>query len=142
MKDQDGQGVLFLCVANSSRSQMAEGFARTMAPKGIEIASAGSAPTRLNPLAVKVMAEVAIDISGQKAKSLHSIELDRIGHVITLCLEQVCPTFPRAVRQDHWSIEDPAAVAGSEEEKLRAFRRVRDQIRKRLEAHFRNNRAG
>jgi arsenate reductase len=128
--------VLFLCVANSARSQMAEGFARGLAGPGAEIHSAGSAPTRLHPLAVRVMREAGIDISGQRAKSIEEVPRERIGTVITLCAEQACPLFPGEVERLHWPFEDPAAAAGSEEEVLAAFRRVRDQIRRRVERYF------
>lgn len=129
-------GILFLCVANSSRSQMAEGLARRMAPPGVEVWSAGSEPTRLNPLAVAAMAETGIDISAQQSKSVDSIAKDRVGTVVTLCAEEVCPVFAGEVVRHHWPFEDPAAASGSPAEKLEAFRRVRDQIRRRLETFF------
>lgn len=125
------RAVLFLCVANSARSQMAEGFARAIGGPGVEVYSAGSAPTRLNPYAVRVMQEAGIDISAQRAKSIEAVPVERIGVVITLCAEEACPIFPGWVERLHWP-EDPA-VTGSEEEILAAFRRVRDQIRFRIE---------
>jgi thioredoxin type arsenate reductase len=131
------RGLLFLCVANSSRSQMAEGFARAMAPPGVEVQSAGSAPSRVNPLAVRAMAEAGIDIASQRSKPISEIDRERIATVITLCAEEVCPYFPGVVERLHWPLEDPAAATGSDEERLAAFRRVRDQIRARLEEHFR-----
>lgn len=127
-------GVLFLCVANSSRSQMAEGFARAMVAAGTEVFSAGSAPTRINPLAVRVMQEVGIDISTHRSKSIEAIDASRIGTVVTLCAEEVCPVFPGPVQRYHWPFEDPAAE-GNEDERLAAFRRVRDRIRATLERH-------
>lgn len=130
-------GVLFLCVANSARSQMAEGFARAIARKGVEIHSAGSAPTSLNPLAIRVMREVGIDISSHRSKSVDEIPKERIGTVVTLCAEEVCPAFPGEVRRIHWPFEDPAEASGSEEEVLEAFRSVRDRIRASVEQHFR-----
>lgn len=126
------RGLLFLCVANSARSQMAEGLARAMAP-GLEVWSAGSAPTRPNPYAVEVMREVGIDIGGHRSKGIDEIPRDRVGTVITLCAEEVCPVLPGDVRRLHWPFEDPAAATGSRDEILAAFRRVRDQIRRRLE---------
>ncbi len=125
-------GILFLCVANSARSQMAEGLARALAPAGVEVFSAGSAPTVLNPHAVAVMHELGIDISHHCSKSLDEIPEDRIGTVITLCAEEACPVFLRPVRRLHWPIDDPAAARGSDEEVREAFRRARDEIRRRL----------
>jgi thioredoxin type arsenate reductase len=137
---KSGNGLLFLCVANSARSQMAEGLARAMAPAGVEIFSAGSSPNRVHPLALRAMEELGIDISRQKSKSVQEIEKERIGTVVTLCAEEVCPVFPGEVRRLHWPIEDPAASTGSEEEQLSRFRRVRDEIRSRLESYFRGER--
>jgi len=131
-----GRGVLFLCVANSSRSQMAEGLARALAPAGVEVFSAGSAPSGVNPLAVAVMREAGIEISGQRAKSVSAIPPERVGVAITLCAEEVCPVFPHPVERIHWPLEDPAAATGSQAERLAAFRRVREQIRARLEDYF------
>lgn len=131
-------GFLFLCVANSSRSQMAEGLARHMAPEGLEVGSAGSRPTRVHPLAVQAMREAGIDISAHRSKSIDEIDKDRIGTVVTLCAEEVCPVLPGAVQRHHWPLEDPAAATGSEQERLEAFRRVRDQIRARLGVLFRD----
>ncbi|MFQ5745411.1 MAG: arsenate reductase ArsC, partial [Acidobacteriota bacterium] len=132
----NNDGILFLCVANSSRSQMAEGFARQMAPPGVEVFSAGSAPGTVNPHAIAMMREVGIDISGHRSKSVDEIPRERIGTVVTLCAEEVCPVFPGNARRLHWPLEDPAAATGPEEEVLTAFRRVRDQIRVALEQHF------
>lgn len=128
--------LLFMCVANSSRSQMAEGLARTLAPPGLDVASAGSEPTQLNPLAVRALKEVGVDISGHYAKTVAAVSREQVATVITLCAEEVCPVFPGAVQRHHWPFEDPAAARGSEEERLAAFRRVRDQIQARLEAYF------
>lgn len=128
--------LLFMCVANSSRSQMAEALARNMAPAGLEIMSAGSEPTRVNPFAVQAMADEGIDISDARSKSVDEIPQQRVKTVITLCAEEVCPVFPGQVERLHWPFEDPAAVEGSDEEKLASFRKVRDQIRERLEGYF------
>ncbi|WP_242393783.1 arsenate reductase ArsC [Anaeromyxobacter oryzisoli] len=128
--------VLFLCVANSARSQMAEGIARALAPAGVKVSSAGSAPSHLNPLAVRALAEIGIDISGQRSKHVDEIPSDDVDVVVTLCAEEVCPVFlGRAVRV-HWGLPDPAAAAGSEEAKLQAFRDVRDELRRRLAVVF------
>ncbi len=132
-------GVLFLCVANSARSQMAEGLARAVAPKDREIYSAGSAPTHLNPFAREVMQELGIDISSHRSKAIHEIPSDRIETVITLCGEEVCPVFPGNVERFHWPFEDPAAAKGSDEEVRKEFRRIRDQIRTKIQDFFRND---
>ena len=129
-------GILFMCVANSSRSQMAEGFARILAPEGVEVSSAGSQPSRLNPLAVRAMQEIGVDISSHWSKSVDEIDKDRVHTVITLCAEEVCPVFPGQVERHHWPFEDPAAAKGTEEDQLASFRRVRDQIRAKLEEYF------
>ena len=138
----DPTGVLFLCVANSARSQMAEGFARTMAPPGVAIYSAGSAPGGLNPYAVRVMAEVGVDITGQRSKSTDEIPKGEIGTVVTLCAEEVCPVFPGNVRRFHWPLQDPVAAAGAGEEIIVGFRRVRDQIKSLVSQVFPQNQAG
>jgi len=131
-----GRAILFLCVANSARSQMAEGLARQAAPPGTAIYSAGSAPSRVNPLAVQVLGEIGIDIGTQHSKSVNEIPRDEIGTVVTLCAEEVCPVFPGDVRRLHWPIADPAAAEGDEETRLRAFRATRDAIAAKLEGLF------
>jgi arsenate reductase len=136
MAGKGADGVLFLCVANSSRSQMGEGLARSMLSDGPEIWSAGSQPTRVHPLAVRAMRDAGIDISGHFSKSVDSIDRDRVGTVITLCAEEVCPVFPGRVVRHHWPLPDPAAATGSEEDQLESFRRVRDDLRARLEQFF------
>jgi arsenate reductase len=142
MMGVDPTGVLFLCVANSARSQMAEGFARTMAPPGVAIYSAGSAPGGLNQYAVRVMAELGIDITGQRSKSTDEIPKGEIGTVVTLCAEEVCPVFPGNVRRFHWPVQDPVAAAGADEEIIVGFRRVRDQIKSLVSKVFPQNRGG
>lgn len=126
--------VLFLCVNNSCRSQMAEGLARALAGDLWEVTSAGTAPTQVNPLAVRVMAEVGIDISEQTAKRLDPDMLARADLVITLCgeAEEACPRTPPGVKRWHWPLPDPARAKGTEEEILGVFRQVRDEIRRRL----------
>ncbi len=130
--------VLFLCVANSARSQMAEGWGRAMAPDGVNVMSAGSAPASVNPHAIAAMDEVDIDISGHQSKSVDDVPRDRIRVAVTLCADEVCPVFPGDVETLHWPHEDPAAAEGSEDEIAQAFRRVRDQIKERLRALFRD----
>lgn len=134
--DASRSDVLFLCVANSARSQMAEGLARRLAPPGVQVHSAGSDPGRLNPLAVQVMAEVGIDIADHAPKSIDDIPLERVARVVTLCSDEVCPVVPGNVQVLHWPLPDPAGVEGSEEEKLTAFRKVRDSIDARLQGVF------
>lgn len=130
------RGILFLCVANSARSQMAEGLARHLLGGEVAVLSAGSAPGGVNPHAVAVMAELGIDISGQRSKAIEDIDLDAVDLVVTLCAEEVCPVLPGKVRRLHWPIADPAAGDGSAApEAARArFRAARDEIRARLEA--------
>jgi thioredoxin type arsenate reductase len=124
--------ILFLCVANSARSQLAEGLARRLAPPGTRVYSAGSEPGTIHPLAVRVLAEVGVDASAQRSKGLDAIPLGEIDLVVTLCAEEVCPLFPRPVRTLHWPLPDPARTSGSDEQRLAAFRAVRDELAARL----------
>ena len=124
--------ILFLCVANSARSQMAEGLARATLGPDVTVESAGSAPSRLNPLAVEAMAELGIDISGQRSKPVDAIDTESLNLVVTLCAEEVCPVLPGRVRRLHWPIPDPARAGLSPEEARVAFRAARDDIRARL----------
>jgi len=128
--------LLFLCVANSARSQMAEGIARSLAPAGVTISSAGSAPTRLNPLAVRALAEIGLDIGGQHSKSVEDIPPDGVEAVVTLCAEEVCPAFLGKARRIHWGLPDPAGRGATEEAQLQSFRDVRDELRRRLAVVF------
>ncbi|MDP6978586.1 MAG: arsenate reductase ArsC [Myxococcota bacterium] len=128
--------VLFLCVANSARSQMAEGLARRLAPAPVGIYSAGSEPGELNPLAVEVMAEVGIDISEHQSKATDDIPLERVARVVTLCNDEVCPVVPGEVQVLHWPLRDPAGVTGSDRERLEAFRATRNAIEARLKGVF------
>ncbi len=129
------RGILFLCTGNSCRSQMAEGFARKMLPKNVEIFSAGLEPKGVHPIAIKVMQEVGIDISKQESKNTSEIPLDKIDIVITLCGDAAerCPVFPGKVERIHWEIEDPAKAKGSEKEITQLFRRIRDKIKSYME---------
>ena len=127
---------LFLCVANSARSQMAEGIARSLAAPGVKVSSAGSAPSRLNPLAVRALAEIGIDVSGQRSKSVDEIPPGDVDVALTLCTEEVCPVLPGKALRVHWGLPDPAAATGSGEAKLQAFRDVRDELRRRLAVVF------
>jgi arsenate reductase len=128
--------VLFLCVANSARSQMAEGIARSLAPADVKVSSAGSAPSRLNPLAVRALAEIGIDISGQRSKGVDEIPPQDVDAVVTLCAEEVCPVFLGKALRIHWGLPDPAGAVGSDDQRLQAFREVRDELRRRLAVVF------
>lgn len=127
-------GLLFLCVANSARSQMAEGLARARFGDRVRIASAGSSPAAINPFAIAALDEVGIDISGQRSRSVETIDPTAVDLVVTLCAEEVCPAFLGAARRLHWPLPDPAGGTGSDAEKLDGFRAVRDEIARRLEA--------
>ena len=126
------QTVLFLCVQNSARSQMAEGLARALGGDGLQVMSAGSQPARVRPHAVQVMAELGIDISGQRSKSVETIDVSAVDTVITLCDEEVCPVLPGTLNCLRWPLPDPAAARGSEAERLQAFREVRELLQVKL----------
>jgi arsenate reductase len=128
--------ILFLCVANSARSQMAEGIARSLAPRGVIVSSAGSSPASVRPQAIRVLREIGIDISGHRSKGLDSIDAGSVDAVVTLCAEEVCPAFPGKAHRLHWGLPDPAAVTGTEEARLNAFRSVRDELLRRLKVLF------
>jgi len=130
------RGVLFLCVANSARSQMAEGIARALAPPDVTVWSAGSRPARVRPEAIAVLREIGIDISTHRSKSVETIPSGEIDTVITLCAEEECPVFLGQARRLHWGLPDPAAAEGDEAARLAAFRQVRDELRRRLSAYF------
>ena len=124
--------ILFLCVANSARSQMAEGLARRILGERAEVMSAGSNPAAVHAQAVEAMAEIGIDISGQHSKSVDAIDLSGLDLVVTLCAEEVCPVLPERIRQLHWPIADPAGQdTGDAQERFRA---ARDLIQERIEA--------
>ncbi|MCC6679437.1 MAG: arsenate reductase ArsC [Phycisphaeraceae bacterium] len=129
--------VLFVCSHNSARSQMAEGWLRHLASDRFKVYSAGVEPGALNPLAVKAMAEVGVDISAHKAKGIE-VYLGRVPiyHLIIVCdkASQTCPRiWPGARQRQFWPFDDPSAATGSEHEKLEVFRRVRDEILARIE---------
>jgi arsenate reductase len=123
--------VLFLCTGNSARSQIAEGFLRHMAGDKFEVYSAGVKPTQVNPLAIKVMAEVGVDMSKHRSKSAMEFIGQKFDYVITVCdnAKQTCPVFPGHYEKLHWSLEDPAEAEGSEEDKLKVFRKIREEIK-------------
>lgn len=126
--------VLFLCTHNSARSQIAEGLLRKMAGERFEVFSAGTEQTRVQPLAIEAMREIGIDISGHTSKTLDAFEGQTFDYVITVCdrANESCPIFPGGTERIHWSFEDPTAATGTDEQKLRAFRTVRDAIQQRL----------
>ncbi len=130
------KGILFLCVANSARSQIAEGLARTMAPADVTVRSAGSHPTRVRPEAITVLKEIGIDISRHQAKIVSDISPSEVDTVITLCAEEECPLFLGNAERIHWGLPDPAAVEGDTEQRLAAFRETRDELKRRLCVFF------
>lgn len=137
--------LLFLCTHNSSRSQMAEGFLRARGGSDYAAFSAGTRPSVIHPLAIRAMSELGIDISetaGRHSKGLDAYAGQRFDLVVTVCdsAAEECPFFPGARRQEHWSFPDPSAVTGSEEQRLKAFRRVRDAIGERIDEFLAANR--
>jgi arsenate reductase len=124
------QQVLILCTGNSARSQMAEGLLRSLAGDRFEVFSAGSKPSAVNPLAIAAMDERALDIRSHRSKHLNEYLAQPFDYVITVCDNAVetCPLFPGPARRIHWSFPDPAAVQGSEAERLASFRQVRNAI--------------
>lgn len=127
------RGILFLCVANSARSQVAEGLARHLAGPETRIFSAGSRPGRIHPLALEVLAEIGIDGTGQFSKGLEVIPVDQVDTVITLCAEEFCPTWLHQTTRLHWGLPDPAILGDS---MLEGFRLTRDELLKRLTELF------
>jgi arsenate reductase len=128
--------ILFLCVANSARSQLAEGLAKKIFGPGAKIESAGSVPSgKVNPFAISALKELEIDISKNYSKSIDDLNpgfIVGLNYVITLCAEEVCPMMVSKAKKLHWGLPDPAAVKGSEIEVLQAFRNTRDEIQRRL----------
>ncbi|MBK9266756.1 MAG: arsenate reductase ArsC [Polyangiaceae bacterium] len=131
----DNKSILFLCVANSARSQMAEGLGRMIFGDRVPVLSAGSEPSQVNPYAIEVMRELGVDLTTHHSKSVQTIEPEIVGTVITLCAEEVCPVFLGKARRLHWPIPDPASKDASilREEMLARFRTARDTIRGMLE---------
>lgn len=130
------RGLLFLCVANSARSQLAEGIARSLAPAEVKVFSAGSAPTSVRPEARSVLTELEIDSAAQRSKAVSEIPAAEVDTVITLCAEEECPVFLGKARRLHWGLADPADSTLSSGDRLAAFRAVRDELRRRLSAVF------
>ncbi len=128
--------ILFLCVANSARSQMAEGLGRAMAGPGVRVSSAGSAPSVVRPQAVAALKEVGIDLSGHHSKGIAEADDGGVDTVITLCAEEVCPAYLGRARRVHWGLPDPAGAGSSPEEEMAAFREVRNELAVRLARLF------
>jgi arsenate reductase len=131
--------VLFLCTGNSCRSQMAEGFLRKMAGDKFEAHSAGTKPSVVNPMAIQVMREAGIDISGQRSKNVADYVGTHFQYLITVCdnAKEQCPIFPGPSIREHWPFDDPADATGTREEKLAVFRRVRDEIAEKVKGFVR-----
>jgi len=127
--------VLILCTGNSARSQMAEGLLREMAGERFDVESAGVAPSAVRGEAIQAMQEIGIDISGHNSKSVDLFVDQQFDYIITVCdnARESCPVFPGTAERIHWSFDDPAAAQGDDQSRLAAFRRVRDEIRSRLE---------
>jgi arsenate reductase len=130
--------VLFLCTHNSARSQMAEGLLRSLGDDRFEAHSAGTEATAVRPLAIKVMAELGIDISKHTSKTLDGYITQRFDYVITVCddANESCPVFPNATHRLHWSLPDPSKATGTEDEQLAVYRRVRNDLRSRINAEL------
>lgn len=128
--------ILFMCVANSARSQLAEGIARSLAPESVKISSAGSQPSVVRPQAISVLEESGIDISHHRSKSVQAVATNSVDAVITLCAEEVCPVFLGKAWRLHWGLPDPAAATGDEKRILDAFRTTRDELHRRLSVLF------
>lgn len=118
--------IVFLCVANSARSQMAEGLARHLLGAGATVASAGSKPSRVNPLAIEAMREIGLDLTTHRSKGMDDVDLAGADLIVTLCAEEVCPVVPGNIRKEAWGLPDPDGIEG--------FRAVRDEIRRRIAA--------
>jgi arsenate reductase len=130
--------ILILCTGNSCRSHLAEGILRHAAGDFLTVASAGSNPAGyVHPLAIEVMQEIGIDISGHHSKHMNEFLSQPVETVVTVCgnADQACPTFPAQSNRHHWGFDDPAHATGTREEQLSVFRRVRDEIKRVFEAY-------
>jgi arsenate reductase len=128
------RSILFLCVENRARSQMAEGLARHFLGHHCDIFSAGSAPAdRVHPIATAVMAEIGIDISKQSPKGLDAFDISKMDLVVTLCAEEQCPALPSSVKRLSWDLEDPAMKTDVETStQIKTFRKIRDKLRQKI----------
>lgn len=131
--------VLILCTGNSARSQMAEGLLRKMAGDKFDVESAGVEPSHVRPQAIAAMNDIGIDISDHRSKSVDEFAGQEFDYVITVCdnANESCPVFPGRTERIHWSFDDPAAALGTENEQIAVFRRVRDEINRKLETFVR-----
>lgn len=129
LRQLDPGHILIMCVANSARSQMAEGLARSLAPEGVRISSAGSYPWPVNPLAIEALSEIGLDMSGHVSQSVEEFQGEIVDVVITLCAEEVCPTWLGEAEHFHWPLRDP--------QDLDDFRAVRNELRRRMKEWFR-----
>jgi arsenate reductase len=126
--------ILFMCVANSARSQLADGLAKEIFGDRVRVMSAGSKPSHVNPFSIRALKEIGIDISSHTSKSVDDLPQDfirELDYVITLCTEEVCPVVISRAKKLHWPLPDPAG-SGSDEEQMKRFNATRDEIRKRL----------
>jgi len=130
--------VLFICTHNSARSQMAEGLVNHDLAGKVRAFSAGTEPSSIHPLAIRVMEELGIDISRQRSKGLEEFSAEKFDYVITLCsqADETCPVFFGGTQKFHIGFPDPASASGSEEDRLASFRKVRDQIREQVVEFF------
>jgi arsenate reductase len=126
--------LIFLCVANSARSQIAEGLSRATAPQGWRIFSAGSQPGLVHPLAIEVLREIDIDIGDHRSKGLDEVPIDEADVIVTLCEEEVCPVVHGPAKRLHWPLPDPASEGEMIRYQLDAFRSARDEIKQRLQS--------
>jgi arsenate reductase len=127
--------ILFMCVANSARSQLAEGVAKQVFGERAQIASAGSQPTKVNPFAARALNEVGAEVHSLYSKTVDEISrdfIDSLDYVITLCAEEVCPVLLSQAKKLHWPLPDPAGHPGNDDEQMLRFRQTRDEIRKRI----------
>jgi arsenate reductase (thioredoxin) len=131
---ENTKSILFMCVANSARSQMAEGLARSIFGDLVPVMSAGSEPSSVNPYAIAVMGELGLDLSAHHSKSVETVDPSKVDTVITLCAEEVCPVFLGKAKRLHWPIPDPASKDPTiaRDEMLRRFRTARDTIKGKL----------
>jgi arsenate reductase len=133
--------LLVLCTGNSARSQMGEALFRHEGGGALEVDSAGTKPSHVRPEAVAVMKEIGIDISGHRSKSVEEFAGQSFDYVVTVCdnARDICPVFPAGTERIHWSFEDPAALEGTEEERLAEFRRIREQIHENVKSFRRQS---
>jgi arsenate reductase len=140
MRDNQMKKIMFLCTANSCRSQMAEGFAKEYGKGIVEVYSAGLMAAGVQKRAIAVMKEIGIDISQQQSKEIDADLLRKMDIVVTLCghAEETCPMTPPAISRIHWPIQDPVGTMGTEEQIMKEFRRARDEIKEKVQDMIRN----